>query len=113
MKIVRIYQGEDGKSRFEHVSLESQPQWKSMPAAAKNVTFSTWAPGHTMDFHPAPRRQYVITLEGQMEIGLEDGSTELFGPGDVLIAEDTQGKGHTLRIPGDKPRTSIAVPLAD
>lgn len=112
MKIVRVFCGEDGKSRFEHISMESRPELKTMQAAT-GINFSTWPPGHFMDFHPAPRHQFVITLEGQMEIGLEDGTTEVFGPGDVLLAEDTKGKGHTLRIVGDVPRTSIAVPLAD
>ncbi len=113
MKIVRVYSDSEGISRFEHMSLESHPELKSAPGAAKNVTFSTWPAGHVMELHPAPRRQYVITLEGEMEIGLEDGTTEVFGPGDVLVAEDTSGRGHTLRIPGNKPRVSIAVPLAD
>jgi len=110
MKIIRIFNGDDGKSRFEHLSLESRPELKSMQAAT-GITFTTWPPGHFMDFHPAPRHQFVITLEGEMEIGLEDGTTERFGPGDVLLAEDLEGKGHTLRVTGDKPRVSVSIPL--
>jgi quercetin dioxygenase-like cupin family protein len=112
VKIVRIYNGPDGKSTFEHVSLESHPELKTMQAA-KGVQFTSWPPGHFMDFHPAPRHQLVITLQGEMEIGLEDGTTERFGPGDVLIAEDLQGKGHTLRVTGDQQRISVSVPLVD
>jgi hypothetical protein len=113
MKIVRVYSDASGTSRFEHLTFESRPELKSLPAAAKNVNFSVWPAGHLMELHPAPRRQLVIVLDGLMEIGLEDGTSEVFGAGDVLMAEDTSGRGHTLRIPGDKDRVAIAVPLAD
>ena len=51
-----------------------------------------------MDWHPAPRRQYVIILTGQLEIGLGDGTTRRFGPGDARLVEDTTGQGHTTRV---------------
>jgi hypothetical protein len=37
----------------------------------------------------------VIILSGQLEIGLGDGSTHVFGPGDARLVEDNQGDGHT------------------
>ncbi len=69
-------------------------------------------PGHFTNFHTAPQRQYVITLEGQIEVGLGDGAKRLFGPGDLILAEDTTGQGHTTRVVGEKPRISVWVPLA-
>ena len=56
-------------------------------------------------------RQYVITLSGQGEIEVGDGSKKLFEPGDVLLAEDTTGQGHVTRVVGDQPRTMMWVPL--
>jgi quercetin dioxygenase-like cupin family protein len=64
-----------------------------------------------MDWHTAPRKQYVITLSGEVEIGLGDGSVHRFGPGDVMLAEDLTGQGHTTRAVGGGPRLSAAVPL--
>jgi hypothetical protein len=55
---------------------------------------------HLSDFHPAPRRQYVITLSGQVEIEIGDGTVKRFGPGDVMLAEDTTGHGHITRVVG-------------
>ena len=57
-------------------------------------------PGYFLDFHCAPRRQYTVTLSGEAEIGLGDGSTHRVGPGDVLLAKDLTGQGHTTRVVG-------------
>ena len=45
---------------------------------------------------------------GQMEIGIGDGTTRRFGPGDVVLADDLTGRGHTTRSLG-VPRISATV----
>ena len=55
-------------------------------------------------------RQYIFILVGQMEIGIGDGTTRQFGPGDVVLADDLTGKGHTTRSVG-VPRISATVPV--
>jgi uncharacterized cupin superfamily protein len=59
-------------------------------------------------WHTAPRRQYIFILAGQMEIGIGDGTTRRFGPGDVVLADDRTGQGHTTRSLG-VPRVSATV----
>ena len=54
-----------------------------------------------------------MTLAGQAEIGLGDGSTHRVGPGDVLLAEDLTGRGHTTRVVGGEERVYLVIPLAD
>ncbi len=109
---VRIYTGADGQSHFEELDLDKGPvEWSKMQSAT-GAMFRKSEPGHFSDWHCAPRRQYVITLSGRMEIGIGDGATEQFGPGDVLLADDLTGKGHTTRVMGDEPRVSVAIPLA-
>jgi hypothetical protein len=49
--------------------------------------------------HTAPRRQLVIVLEGTMVVEYGDG-TRTFGPGDLMLADDTTGEGHTSRFLG-------------
>jgi hypothetical protein len=52
----------------------------------------------------------VVTLSGIGEIECGDGSRRRFGPGDILLAEDTTGQGHITReIEG--PRRGIFIPL--
>ena len=112
MSFARLYTGDDGKSHIEDMSPESHPDLTNMRSAT-GIVFRTVEPGYFVDWHTAPRRQYVITLEGEVEIGLEDGSLHRYGPGHVTLAEDLTGKGHTTRAVGDKPRVTATIPLAD
>jgi quercetin dioxygenase-like cupin family protein len=67
--------------------------------------------GYFIDWHPAPRRQYIITLAGNVEIGLGDGTVYTLGPGDMMLAEDLTGQGHTTKAVGSETRISVALTL--
>jgi quercetin dioxygenase-like cupin family protein len=73
--------------------------------------FRVAPPGYVLDWHCAPRRQYSITLAGQAEIEVGDGTVVRVGPGDVLLAEDLTGRGHVTRAVGAAPRFYAIVPL--
>ena len=116
MQVVRIYTGDDGESHFEELDLPYETIAEAEVTAqqsATGISFRRTQPGNFVDWHPAPRRQYVITLEGQSEIGLGDGTKRIFSAGDVLLADDLSGRGHTTAVHGNQPRVSIAIPLAD
>jgi hypothetical protein len=109
MEITRLYTGDDNQTHIEYLDI-SDHKWAELQPAT-GIAFRSQPPGHFIDWHPAPRRQYVITLDGEMEIGLADGSVHRFGPGHVTLAEDVTGKGHTTRVVGDKPRITATIPL--
>lgn len=118
MKVTRLYTGEDGRSHFEDLDLPMSvvPDVGSMSPRldAESVFFrdTTDAGPEVWDFHVAPRRQFVIHLQGVAEIEVGDGTKRRFGPGELLLADDTTGQGHISReVEG--PRTQIFVPLAD
>ena len=111
MGIYRLYSGDDGQSHLEELKIADNPGL-SEAIAVSTITFRHWEPGHFIDWHPAPRRQYIISLSGNIEIGLGDGSSHTFGPGDARLVEDTTGQGHTTCVPGDAPSISVVVPLA-
>ena len=100
----RLYTGEDARSHMETYDVPDV-----MPVV--EMVFRKHEPGSFIDWHPAPRRQFIITLEGEVEIGLGDGSIYKLGPGDVMLAEDLDGQGHTTRAVGDVPRVSVAIPV--
>src|SRR5262249_5764238 len=106
MAIVRVYTGDDGESHFEELSLESHPELGNLQPTT-GIQFRTMEPGYFSDWHHAPRRQYVFTLSGEMEIGIGDGTVRKFGLGDVLVAEDLTGRGHTMRVSSHEPRLSV------
>ena len=115
MRLFRLFSGSDGQSHLEQISLSFTPGQfaeQSPTQPATSIAFSRMAPGTFVDWHNAPRRQYVITLAGGVEIGLGDGSVHRFGPGEGILAEDLTGKGHTTRAVGDEPRITVTIPLA-
>ena len=90
MKIVRLYTGTDGESHFEDIEVELKSIRHMMASElvpAHGIIFRTAPADHYSPYHPAPKRQYVITLCGQVEIETGDGTIRRFGPGDVMLAQ--------------------------
>jgi hypothetical protein len=114
MKITRVYTGDDGESHFEDVDIELTPGTVgslSEPQDATKIIFRETGGDYDLDFHTAPRRQYVINLSGAVEIEVGDGSKRLIGAGEILLAEDTTGHGHISRAVKGEMRRSIFVTL--
>jgi hypothetical protein len=65
------------------------------PFGAKGITFVEQPPS-TPDWEPhvAPRRQWVVVLRGRAAVTVSTGERREFGPGDVVLFEDTEGVGH-------------------
>ena len=115
MKAARIYTGADGRSHFEDLDIPLKPSnygTLSDLVPSSGVIFRETPVGGALDFHVAPRRQFVITLAGEYEIELEDGSVHRYGPGHVTLAEDLTGKGHITRVVGNQPRVTATIPLS-
>jgi hypothetical protein len=110
--IVRLYTGSDGKSHFEDLNIPAGEMETVPLKSGADLTFRRAPDGRFSDWHNAPRRQYVFILSGQMEIGVGDGTVRRLMAGDILLAEDLTGQGHTTKAVGG-PRVSVSVPLPD
>ena len=114
MKIVRLYTGADNESHFEDIDIELNFDGRveaSPLQPANGIVFRSAPPSYLSDYHRVSKRQYVITLAGQVEIETGDGTIRRFGPGDVMLAEDTTGRGHITRVVGNQPRRYVFIPL--
>jgi quercetin dioxygenase-like cupin family protein len=103
MKIVRAYTGDDDESHLDitdqsDLDYVERDGTRTAVETATGAQFSLRKEGAFSDFHNAPRRQYVLYLTASVELGLGDGSTHVMEPGDVLLAEDTTGRGHSSRV---------------
>ena len=78
---------------------------------ASGFTIRRSAPDYFLDYHTAPRRQYVVNIAGIAEFETADGTKVRMVPGDILVAEDLTGHGHIARSIGDEPRISLAIPM--
>ena len=117
MLITRVYTGSDGKSHFEDVEIELLDKGPmgsiSSLWSAKGVLFRKVSGDYDLDFHNAPRRQFVVNLTGAVESEVGDGAKRQLGAGSILLAEDTEGQGHISRSINGEPRECLFIPLSD
>jgi hypothetical protein len=115
MRVTRVFTGDDGESHFEDVELDLRDLGRvgrlSELVEATGILFRETDGDYDLGFHNAPRRQYVINLDGPVELEVGDGTRRVLGPGDVLLAEDTTGRGHRSRAVDGRRRRSIFVTL--
>lgn len=116
LKLTRLYTGGDGESHFEDLEIPLQDAGLvgrlSKLETATGVVFRETDGDYDFDWHNAPRRQLVVMLGGgEVEIEIGDGSRRRLGPGEILLAEDTTGRGHRSRAVDGRARTSMFVTL--
>ena len=115
MAIIRVHTGADGQSHFEEIHPRFESRGDKSESAelipGSGILIRRFDPTRSNPWHHAPGRYAVFTLAGAVDIEIGDGTVRRFGPGDMLIAEDVTGQGHTTREVGPEPRVSIFVPL--
>lgn len=108
MKFYRLYSGTDGQSHFEPLDSSRASEFFNSTRTATGLLFRNDFAPHIVNYHRAPRRRWVITLSGSVDIGLGDGARETFLAGDVFLAEDITGQGHTA-TPNDWVRAYVNI----
>src|SRR5689334_792863 len=109
MKCLNIYASTDGESHLAEVEIPQSfaqifphepPLQVSKRYNAIGVKFVT-VPRSVgeVGWHHTPERMFGVVLSGTMEFETSDGSKHRVGPGEVVLAEDTHGKGHISRHP--------------
>lgn len=115
MTITRIYSTSDGESHFQNMDIPlhdgGQIGRLSGSIASGYLIFRENPPNYDYDWHHPPRRQYLVLLDGEIEIEVSDGEKRRFGGGDVLLMEDLNGKGHRTQATSEVPRRSLFVTL--
>lgn len=113
MIIPRIYADEAGETHFEDIDVPLKDGgpigFLSETVKATGVIFRETAADYDYEWHNAPSKRYVIILEGDVEFTVSDGEKRQFFAGDVVLLEDTTGKGHYAQTISDKVRKSIFV----
>lgn len=123
MNYTRIYTGPDGHSHFEDVTVSSEVRQspvssgvseygRSIPATA--VVMRRVITAHPAEPHVAPRRQLLVNLQSSVDVEVSDGESRRFGPGSMLLLEDTSGIGHVTREVDDgQERLSLFIELPE
>ena len=115
MRIHNLYTDASGQSHFRDITVEWAEETRagklSKRLPATGIIFRQVSPTYDLDWHPAPRRQYIINLDAGVQITASDGESRVIGAGEVILVEDTTGKGHLSKAIDGKLRHCIFVPV--
>jgi hypothetical protein len=97
LTLTTLYTAADGRARFRDDAL---PLAEGTPAASLSALkasggwqFRHSPAGFASGFHCTTTPQWLVVLQGRMEIGLQDGSARVFGPGECFYSNDTLPSG--------------------
>jgi hypothetical protein len=111
MKFFRLFAGSDHLSHFEDLDVRLEDInattgddasvgriWNFLHICGiEGASLLRKEGGADSGYHTAPRRYMVIYLAGSREYFCGNGESRIVGPGDILLAEDTTGRGHYSR----------------
>jgi quercetin dioxygenase-like cupin family protein len=116
IRCVRLWTGDDNNSHFEEGTLDLSKGERGDSLSDKvgvvSVSFRETRAGGTFEWHDAPTCQFVVTLSGTLDFETRSGEHFLLRPGDILLAEDTAGTGHSWKLVDDNPWRRAYVILA-
>ena len=113
MRFLKVTGDGSGGSRFEDVEVaqaetphtdNTPPLLVSPATAASGFACDTLPPDvRETGWHPPPHRQCIVILDGDVELETTDGERRRFQPGQRLLVEDLEGRGHVTRVLTDGP----------
>ena len=115
MRIHNLYTDANGESHFRDIEVEWVEERRGSKLSkrfpATGIIFRETNGSYDIDWHPAPRRQYIINLDGPGKLTASDGESRVIAAGEVILVEDTTGKGHLSQAVAGQMRHSIFVPI--
>jgi hypothetical protein len=105
-RYTRLYADADGATHFEDVVAPGRQEGHTtvtdaIPLSAMIMRHVVHSEGDAVR-HNAPRRQFIVHLEGAVEVEASDGERRRFGPGDLVLVEDVEGAGHVTQWIGEE-----------
>jgi len=101
LKVTRFHPDTAGETHITSVpKVVATSNWNghlSAPEKATSILFRKTDADWKVDWHHPPKKQYIIQLEGSVEMTASDGNSKVIGPGEVVLVEDVDGKAHKTR----------------
>lgn len=113
MRVIRIFTADSGDSAIEvrEVPMSRTERPASEAFGCSSLFFRETPEGHVQELHNAPRRQLIFLTSGILELETSRGRRFVCRPGDLIFAEDMQGKGHITRsLRGTRGFVHVGVP---
>jgi hypothetical protein len=118
LQVAKLYSDATDVTHFEDQSIDWLPYDTADGILAATDLFPADQIGflrinrnYRSDWHPAPKKQYVMVLTGVLEVEAGDGERRVFHPGSVLLVADTEGRGHRTNSIGETDALLVWVPI--
>jgi len=115
MRIHNLWEDETGESHWRDIEVDWTGMVPGGPISdhqdASGVRFREMPVTYDLDWHPAPRKQYVIHLDGDGLITASDGEARTIKAGEIMLVEDVKGKGHRSKNVSGHPYHVVFVAL--
>ena len=100
MRVHNLYEDENGISHWRDIEIEwvqETPGGKlSAPIPVSALIFRETPPSYDLDWHPAPRRQYIVNLVGSVQLTASDGEARVIDD-DPALLEALMPRGYRAR----------------
>jgi hypothetical protein len=120
INVTHLYADDDGETHLEDIEmLVPDPKEGAaivsleLPASVVTLTDYLETDYGSDVLHGAPRYQLVVCLHGEFEVETTSGDVKRFRPGDWMLADDVDSKGHITRTVGEAHRIGLAIGLPD
>ena len=120
MRYVELYADSAGETHFKAATIELSEADYRPPAplmfvshayATNALQFIRLPKGWDGESVHPPQQQFLLCLEGQLEVTASDGEKRTFGPGAALLMHDTTGRGHRSHVKGPQDWVAAVIPL--
>jgi hypothetical protein len=122
MELVEIYGDAEGETHIRPTTIEfeirnfappSQPVGVSADIPSASSVFVVAPPGWDREFHPTPRKQLAVLLDGRIRISVTDGDTIEIKAGGTFLLNDMASKGHLTEVQGEQDASFLLVVLEE
>ena len=122
MRYVQLTVDDQGETHFRDAELEMNEADYRPPAPLMFVShahqssviqFARLPAGWEGTSFTIPSKQFVVIVSGEISITVSDGERRTFKSGDVLLMEDTHGKGHSTRVNGSQDCCAAVAPVLE
>ena len=122
MDLVEIYADAEGETHFRTIKIDLELRDFAPPSAPIQISpemrstssvFLVAPPGWDKEFHPTPRKQLAVMLGGAATVSASDGQIIEVRPGDVVLLNDQDSKGHLTQVQGNQDASFLLIGLDD
>ena len=117
MRCLHLHGDADGETHLTEIEFPVRETHAGVVRGVSDIPALTMGMGAFVErkpdvgMHHAPKRQFLVVLQGELELITSLEQRELLGPGDVLLADDIGTKGHISRDVGDDPLMLMAIAI--